>query len=322
MSNEITNIKTDIQPMESIESRILTIRGRQVMLDRDLAELYGVETKALNQAVKRNAKRFPEDFMFQLTKEESTDVQANLMSQNVMSSLRSQNVTLKANSDLKSQIVTSSWGGNRKLPYAFTEQGIAMLSGILRSETAIEVNIRIMRAFVAMRRFLLANAQVFQRIESLEMRQISTDNKLNAIMDRLDDGTATKIEGIFYEGEVFSARVFFENLIKAAKHEIILIDAYVDASILESLTLRAPGVSASIYTGQIKPALQHAHTLHNQQYPSAPIVLQTYSSNFHDRFLIIDGTVYHVGASMKDLGKRLFAFTKMAMNKDIIISQL
>lgn len=253
MSNEITNINTDIQPMESIESRILTIRGRQVMLDRDLAELYGVETKALNQAVKRNAKRFPGDFMFQLSKEESTDVQANLMSQNAIS--RSQIVTLKANSDLKSQIVTSSWGGNRKLPYAFTEQGIAMLSGILRSETAIEVNIRIMRAFVAMRRFLLANAQVFQRIESLEMRQIFTDNKLNAIMDRLDDGTATKIEGIFYEGEVFSARVFFENLIKAAKHEIILIDAYVDAS-------------------------------------------------------------------MKDLGKRLFAFTKMAMNKDIIISQL
>ena len=147
-------------------------------------------------------------------------------------------------------------------------------------------------------------------------------NHVVTYLSKLHDGTATKIEGIFYEGEVFSARAFIEDLIKSAQHEIILIDAYVDATILNLLTLRAPGVAASVYTGQIKPALQKAHTLHNQQYPDTPIRLQTYSNNFHDRFIIIDDTVYHVGASLKDLGKRLFAFTRMELNKSILLAQL
>lgn len=317
MTNEKKNIQnatsgTAIGLQGSIESRILGIRGKQVMLARDLAELYGVETRVLNQAVKRNINRFPEDFMFQLTREECLNIYTLTDSQNNVQSSRSQIVTMK-----------TERGKNIKyLPYAFTEQGVAMLSGILRSNTAIEVNIRIMRAFVAMRRFLLANVQVFQRIETLEMRQIATDNKLNQVLSKLDDGTATKIEGIFYEGEVFSARAFIEDLIKSAQREIILIDAYVDATILNLLTLRAPDVAASVYTGQIKPALQKAHTLHNQQYPVAPIRLQTYSSNFHDRFLIIDDAVYHVGASLKDLGKRLFAFTRMEIDKSIITAQI
>ena len=329
MTNETKHIQnaaneTAIGLQGPIESRILNIRGRQVILDRDLAELYGVETKVLNQAVKRNAKRFPEDFMFQLTKEESIDFLSGITSQVDVSNQDNINNPLETNTS-RSQFVTmkTKRGKNLKYrPYAFTEQGIAMLSGILRSDTAIEVNIRIMRAFVAMRRFLLANAQIFQRIETLEMRQISTDNKLNQVLSKLDDGTVTKIEGIFYEGEVFSARAFIEDLIKSAQREIILIDAYVDATILNLLTLRAPGVAASVYTGQIKPALQKAHTLHNQQYPAAPIRLQTYSNNFHDRFIIIDDTVYHVGASLKDLGKRLFAFTRMELNKSILLAQL
>ena len=329
MTNETKHIKnaaneTAIGLQGSIESRILNIRDRQVILDRDLAELYGVETKALNQAVKRNAKRFPEDFMFQLTKEESLNLLSTITSQQETLNQEKKYTPLGTGTS-RSQIVTmkTERGKNLKYrPYAFTEQGIAMLSGILRSDTAIEVNIRIMRAFVAMRRFLLANAQLFQRIETLEMRQISTDNKLNQVLSKLDDGTATKIEGIFYEGEVFSARAFIEDLIKSAQHEIILIDAYVDATILNLLTLRAPGVAASVYTGQIKPALQKAHTLHNQQYPDTPIRLQTYSNNFHDRFIIIDDTVYHVGASLKDLGKRLFAFTRMELNKSILLAQL
>ena len=317
MTNEKKNIQnatsgTAIGLQSSIESRILNLRDKQVMLDRDLAELYGVETRVLNQAVKRNINRFPEDFMFQLTREECLNIYTLTDSQNNVQSSRSQIVTMK-----------TERGKNIKyLPYAFTEQGVAMLSGILRSNTAIEANIRIMRAFVAMRRFLLANVQVFQRIETLEMRQIATDNKLNQVLSKLDDGTATKIEGIFYEGEVFSARAFIEDLIKSAQREIILIDAYVDATILNLLTLRAPDVAASVYTGQIKPALQKAHTLHNQQYPVAPIRLQTYSSNFHDRFLIIDDAVYHVGASLKDLGKRLFAFTRMEIDKSIITAQI
>ena len=329
MTNETKHIKnaaneTAIGLQGSIESRILNIRDRQVILDRDLAELYGVETKALNQAVKRNARRFPEDFMFQLTKEESLNLLSTITSQQETSNQEKKYNPLGTGTS-RSQIVTmkTERGKNLKYrPYAFTEHGIAMLSGILRSDTAIEVNIRIMRAFVAMRRFLLANAQLFQRIETLEMRQISTDNKLNQVLSKLDDGTATKIEGIFYEGEVFSARAFIEDLIKSAQHEIILIDAYVDATILNLLTLRAPGVAASVYTGQIKPALQKAHTLHNQQYPDTPIRLQTYSNNFHDRFIIIDDTVYHVGASLKDLGKRLFAFTRMELNKSILLAQL
>ena len=329
MTNETKHIKnaaneTAIGLQGSIESRILNIRDWQVILDRDLAELYGVETKALNQAVKRNAKRFPEDFMFQLTKEESLNLLSTITSQQETSNQEKKYNPLGTGTS-RSQIVTmkTERGKNLKYrPYAFTEHGIAMLSGILRSDTAIEVNIRIMRAFVAMRRFLLANAQLFQRIETLEMRQISTDNKLNQVLSKLDDGTATKIEGIFYEGEVFSARAFIEDLIKSAQHEIILIDAYVDATILNLLTLRAPGVAASVYTGQIKPALQKTHTLHNQQYPDTPIRLQTYSNNFHDRFIIIDDTVYHVGASLKDLGKRLFAFTRMELNKSILLAQL
>ena len=271
MPDEIKNIQnaasgTAIGLQGSIESRILSIRDKQVILDRDLAELYGVETKALNQAVKRNAKRFPEDFMFQLTKEESRDFLSGITSQTDVSN--QDNIYGQLETDTsRSQIVTMNNMGRGKnikyRPYAFTEQGVAMLSGILRSDTAIEVNIRIMRAFVAMRRFLLANAQIFQRIETLEMRQIATDNKLNLVLSKLDDGTATKIEGIFYEGEVFSARVFIEDLIKSAQREIILIDAYVDATILNLFTLRAPGVAASVYTGQIKPALQQAHALHS-----------------------------------------------------------
>ena len=259
MPDEIKNIQnaasgTAIGLQGSIESRILNIRGKQVMLDRDLAELYGVETKALNQAVKRNAKRFPEDFMFQLTKEESRDFLSGITSQTDVSN--QDNIYGQLETDTsRSQIVTMNNMGRGKnikyRPYAFTEQGVAMLSGILRSDTAIEVNIRIMRAFVAMRRFLLANAQVFQRIETLEMRQITTDNKLNLVLSKLDDGTASKIEGIFYEGEVFSARVFIEDLIKSAQREIILIDAY-----------------------------------------------------------------------LKDLGKRLFAFTRMEIDKSIITAQL
>ena len=302
MPNEIKNIQnaasgTAIGLQGSIESRILSIRDKQVILDRDLAELYGVETKALNQAVKRNIERFPERYRFQLNDSERDKLVTNC---DRLESLKYSTVN----------------------PYAFTEQGVSMLASVLKSDKAVQVSLNIIDAFVAMRRFLLANAQIFQRIETLEMRQIATDNKLNQVLSKLDDGTATKIEGIFYEGEVFSARVFIEDLIKSAQREIILIDAYVDATILNLFTLRAPGVAASVYTGQIKPALQKAHALHNQQYPANPILLQTYNNNFHDRFIIIDDTVYHVGASLKDLGKRLFAFTRMEIDKSIITAQL
>lgn len=297
MTDKIKNIPSCTQPIEAIESRIQTIRGKQVMLDRDLAELYGVETKALNQAVKRNIERFPERYRFQLNERERDKLVTNC---DHLESLKYSTVN----------------------PYAFTEQGVSMLASVLKSDKAVQVSLNIIDAFVAMRRFLLANAQVFQRIETLEMRQIATDNKLNQVLSKLDDGTASKIEGIFYEGEVFSARAFIEDLIKSAKQSVIIVDAYIDASILELLTVRNDGVTASVYTESITPALQCAWQLYNRQYPADQITLQRYSSKFHDRFIIIDDTVYHVGASLKDLGKRLFAFTRMEIDKSIITAQL
>ena len=187
----------ELSNSDVIRSRIFTIRGVQAMLDRDLAELYGVATGALNRQVKRNEERFPEDFMFRLSAEEWNN--------------------------LKCQIGISSWGGDRQLPYAFTENGIAMLSSVLRSPTAIEVNIRIMRAFSAMRRFLLANAQMFQRIETVEKRQIATDAKVDSILERLD-ATETPLQGVFYDGQLWDARALVLKLIGSAKKSLILID--------------------------------------------------------------------------------------------------
>jgi len=192
-------IVEELSNSDVIRSRIFTIRGVQAMLDRDLAELYGVATGALNRQVKRNEERFPEDFMFRLSAEEWNN--------------------------LKCQIGISSWGGDRQLPYAFTENGIAMLSSVLRSPTAIEVNIRIMRAFSAMRRFLLANAQMFQRIETVEKRQIATDAKVDSILERLD-ATETPLRGVFYDGQLWDAKSLLIKFIRQAKKELIVIDAY------------------------------------------------------------------------------------------------
>jgi len=285
----------------TIENFIYVIRGRQVMLDRDLAKLYQVETGRLNEQVKRNIKRFPSDFMFQLTPEEAE----NLISQNAI----------------------SRWGGNRKLPYAFTEQGISMLSSVLRSKTAIEVNIRIMRAFTTMRRFLSANAQVFQRLETIEYHQLemkqhqdATDKRIDEVFRRLDEGAEPPRQGIFYDGQVFDAYAFACDLVKRAKHEIVLIDNYIDETVLTLLDKRDAGVAATVYTAKIDPQLQLDINRHNSQY--APIDVNTFNKS-HDRFLCIDSEVFHIGASLKDLGKRWFAFSKMEdLTKSEIISRI
>lgn len=280
----------DIQPM------IRVIRGQQVMLDNDLATLYGVETRALNQAVKRNINRFPDDFMFQLTKEELD----NLMSQNV----------------------TSSWGGTRKLPYAFTEQGIAMLSSVLKSQTAVEVNIRIMRAFIAMRRFIATNAQLFQRLETIEYHQLEmkqhqevTDKRIDEVFKRLD-ADIPPMQGIFYDGQVFDAYRFVSDLIRKAKRSIVLIDNYVDDTVLTLLDKRGEEVSATIYTQRVSSQFQLDIDRHNAQYPLVEI---KQFNKAHDRFLLIDDEVYHIGASIKDLGKKWFGFTLM---RDITAAEL
>ncbi len=263
---------------------IREIRGRQVILDADLARLYGVETKVLNQAVKRNIERFPEDFMFQLTREEI---------------LRSQFVTSK---------VDDNRGGSRYLPYAFTEQGIAMLSGILRSPTAIEVNIRIMRAFVEMRHLITDNANVFSRINTLEQRQLVAENKIDQVFSILERNDNAPKQGIFFEGQIYDAYNFASELICSAKKSIVLIDNYVDNAVLTMLDKRSAYVSAHIVTSRINHTLQLDLERHNAQYP--PITISCYTKA-HDRFLFIDENVYHIGASIKDLGKKLFGFSLM-----------
>ncbi|OKZ18375.1 MAG: cell filamentation protein Fic [Bacteroides sp. 43_108] len=275
---------------------IRVIRGQQVIIDRDLALLYGVETKRLNEQVKRNIERFPDDFMFQLNKEE---------------------VEI-----LKSQNATSSWGGDRRLPYAFTEQGIAMLSSVLKSQTAVEVNIRIMRAFVSMRRFIITNSQLFQRLETIEYHQLEmkqhqevTDKRIDEVFKRLD-ANIPPVQGIFYDGQVFDAYRFVSDLMRKAKRSIVLIDNYVDDTVLTLLDKRENGVTATIYTQRISSQFQLDVDRHNAQYPLIEI---KQFNKAHDRFLLIDDEVYHIGASIKDLGKKWFGFTLM---RDITATEL
>ena len=275
---------------DKIESLIKVIRGQQVMLDRDLATLYGVEVKRLNEQVKRNIKRFPKDFMFQLTKEEC----------------------------LRSQFATLNEGRGQHLkymPYVFTENGVAMLSSVLRSDTAIEVNIRIMRAFTSMRHFLQNNAEVFQRLSTLEYHQLEmqqhfqeSDKRIEEVFRRLDEGNAKPKQGVFYNGQIYDAYNFVSDLIKSAKKRIILIDNYVDETVLTLLDKREDGVSAFIYTQQINRQFQLDIDRRNVQYP--PINVETFRLS-HDRFLCIDDDVYHIGASIKDLGKKWFGFSRM-----------
>ena len=282
----ITNC--DIQSIR-IEHLIYTIRGLQVMLDRDIALLYSVETGQLNRQVKRNIGRFPSDFMFRLSKEEMEI--------------------------LKCQNGISSWGGDRYLPYAFTENGIAMLSSVLRSPTAIEANIRIMRAFTSMRHFFTNNAQVFQRLSTIKYHQIETDKRIDEVFKRLDANT-TPQQGIFFDGQVFDAYCFVSDLIKKAKQSIILIDNYVDDSVLSLLDKRESNVSAKIYTQNISSQLKLDINKHNSQYP---LIEVNQFNKAHDRFLLIDDEIYHIGASIKDLGKKWFAFTLM---RDITAKEL
>ena len=287
-----------------IENLIHIIRGQQVMIDSDLARLYGVETKRLKEQVKRNINRFPTDFMFELTKEE-------------FESLRSQIAT--SNHDTRR-------GGNRYIPYVFTENGVAMLSSVLKSESAIDVNIRIMRAFTSMRSFLMNNAHVFQRLEAVEHHQLlmqkhisDTDCKIDEILTRLENKDSSPIEGFFFEGQIFDAYSLISDLIRKASTRIILIDNYVDERILKVLTKRKEGVTAIIYTDPRHSQITHDLRRHNAQYP--PIELKQ-CTNVHDRFLIIDDTVYFIGGSIKDLGKKIVAFSQMHQNPDRILSRL
>lgn len=272
------------------EERIIKIREQYVILDRDLAELYGVETKRINEQVKRNIERFPDAFRFQLTDDELRELVA----------VCDRFAILKHSSSL---------------PYAFTEEGVAMLSTVLRSKTAIQVSIHIMQSFVAMRRYLFNNAGIIQRISRIEIRQNETDRRIDEIFSKFQDKTIP-VEGIFYDGQIFDAYIFVTDLVRSARRSVVLIDNYVDESVLLMFSKRASGVSAEIRTGRLSSQLQLDVVKYNSQYE--PIVIVK-TQNIHDRFLIVDDEVYHIGASLKDLGKKLFAFSKMNLSPSLLI---
>jgi len=288
---------TEIIKNRDIENRIFTIRGKPVMLDSDLSELYQVETRVLNQAVKRNIERFPKEFMFQLTKDEYEQIKSLKISEQG-SSLTSQNVTLK-----------SKRGKHRKyLPYAFTEHGVAMLSAVLKSEIAVKVSIQIIKAFVEMKKFLVQNAAIFQRLDRLELKQLETEEQVSHILKALEDKKIKQSQGIFFNGQIFDAYNFVSELIRSSKRSIILIDNYIDDTVLVLFAKRKKNVKVTIYTKKISKQLNLDLKKFNEQYE--PIEIIEFSDS-HDRFLIIDEKeIYHFGASLKDLGKKWFAFSK------------
>ncbi len=279
----------------NIEARIYSFRDTYVMIDRDLAELYGVETKVLNQAVKRNIDRFPESFRFGLSKLETQE--------------------LVTNCDRFNNLKHST-----SLPYAFTEPGVAMLSAVLHSPAAVSVSVRIMQAFVAMRRFMLTNAQVFQRLDRIEYKQLETDKKIDQVFAKLEEKTDRNKQCIFFDGQIYDAYEFICDLIRHANKRIVLIDNYVDDSVLTMLDKRGTGVEASIYTKEVGNQFKLDVEKHNAQYAAIPVFVFRQS---HDRFLIIDDSVYHIGASVKDLGKKWFAVSLMeAQDADAIMLRL
>ncbi|MBE5868545.1 MAG: ORF6N domain-containing protein [Lachnospiraceae bacterium] len=279
---------------EKIENLIHYVRGQQVMIDNDLAMLYNVETKRLNESVKRNSKRFPESFCFQLTDEEYSE-------------LRSQFATSNIGTES-----TSSKGGRRYLPYAFTEQGIAMLSAVLRSDEAIQVSVNIMNTFVRMRRFLAENSLMFDKIHSLELKQLEyqkeSSEKFKQIFTYLSEHEEVG-QKIFFDGQIYDAFSLLVSLVEKAEKSIVLIDNYVDVDTLNILSKKKTRVDVTIYTVRRTRLARQDIANFNSQYPTLTV---NYTGIFHDRFLIIDkNTAYHIGASVKDAGKKCFGITRI-----------
>ena len=279
---------------QKIQHRIFTLRNQQVMLDRDLAELYQVETRTLKQAVKRNIDRFPNDFMFEPTSDEINF----MVSQNVIPSKK-------------------HLGG--AIPYAFTEQGVSMLSSVLKSKIAIDVNIAIFRAFTKMRKFLLVNGTIFQKFNYIEQKLLQHDENFEKVFNAIESKDLKPKQGIFFDGQIFDAYIFISNLIKSAKKSIVLIDNYVDETVL-TLFSKNQKIDVTIFTKNISKGLKLDLKKYNEQY--RPITINLFTSS-HDRFLIIDEKeIYHFGASLKDLGKKWFAFSKFDMEAVRILEKL
>lgn len=278
-----------------IEKLIITVRGEQVLIDQDIAQLYGVTTKRLNEQAKRNSARFPSNFRFELTKEERDEVVANC---DHLQSLKFRPT----------------------LPFAFTEQGIGQLSSVVHSQKAIERSIVIMNAFVAMRRFIVQNAGVLMRIAHLERHQIETDEKIDMILDKMEERSPKLLpEQIFQSGCVWDAWSYVSDLVRSAKQRIVLIDNFVDDRVLSMLDKRAEGVTATIHSRYNEQFLTDLKK-HNEQYPAIDFVQLPHKN--HDRFLIIDGKVYFMGASLKDIGAGLCAVAEMQMAPEKVLELL
>jgi hypothetical protein len=269
----------------SIKDKIFVIRNTQVMIDKDLAELFGTTTKAFNQAVNRNIDRFPSDFRFQLNETEKNELVTNC----------DRFKTLKHS--------TSN-------PYAFTEQGVSMLSAILRSDIAVETSIKIIREFVTMRKFISQNNYLFQRMDILEEKQKNTDQKVDEILNAIESKNTTIKQGVFFEGQFFDAYIFISDILKNAKKSITLVDNYIDEKTLLHLASKTnKDIKISIITKSISKELKLDIEKYNKQNNNLSIYEY---KNSHDRFLILDNKIiYHLGASIKDLGNKWFAFSKL-----------
>lgn len=309
MENEVNSLVVqDNISNEEIKNLIYTIRGKQVMLDSDVAMLYHYPTKRINEAVNRNQQRFPKNFCFQLTEEEYKILRcknSNLNEVNLENiiedkSLRSQFATLEKN---------TGRGKHRKyLPNVFTEQGIAMLSGLLKNDIAIQVSINIMNAFVEMRKFLAVNGQLFERLTNVEYKLLEHDKKFNQVFNQLQQEENIK-QKIFFEGQIYDAYSLIIDIIKKADKKILIIDNYIDDSVLKMLTKKNKNVEVVILTSEKSSIEKIDIQKFNKEYP----VLKVAKTNkFHDRFIVIDNKeMYHLGASIKDLGKKCFGINKI-----------
>jgi len=291
MENDSELISIDAN---NIKRRIFTIRGKQVMLDSDLAEYFGATTGNLNRAMKRNIKRFPDNFCFQLTKTDYYEI------------LRCQTGILELEQGKYSKY----------LPYVYTEQGIAMLTSVLHTERAIAASILIMEVFVEMRHFIANNTALFDRISKVELKQLEADKKFDQLFEYVNTHAETN-QKLFFDGQIYDAFSLLIELIQKAAQEIILIDGYVDVSTLNLLAKKQSGVAVTIYTFKKTKLTAQDVAAFNSQYPQLDV---KYTNVFHDRFLILDGkTVYHIGASLKDAGKKCFGVTLM---DDVLLALL
>lgn len=275
---------------ENIKNLIYNIRGKQVMIDSDVAILYHYPTKRINETVNRNKKRFPEDFCFQLTE---LDIE----------NMRSQIATASKNFENK-------FRNKKHLPYAFTEQGIAMLSGLLKNDIAIQVSINIMNAFVEMRKFILLNGEVFQEINTIKEKLLEYDKKFDVVFNELQNNKEKEFkQKIFFDGQIYDAYSLIIDIIKKAKNKILIIDNYIDDSILKMLSKKNKNVEVVILTSQNCNITKLDIQKFNKQYSNLKLA---YTNKFHDRFIVIDNKeLYHCGASLKDLGKKCFAISRM-----------